>query len=451
MFVKKTLVVLAVTIIVAMSFVTSSYAGVLIYGRGHGHGVGVSMAGVYGMARTGYNYRRILNHYYTNTAWSTRKDDRVIKAYCSKHKVWVTLKVRDYLYRLAEEPNTWPREGLRSTMVAARTYLWYKLERYGKMTGGQYWVHTINPATRPNIVRAVQNTTNQVLTYNGRAIIAAYSSSAGGYTAKMSEVWGGSDRPYLINRNSRWDSVFSSTYKWKKTVSSTTIQKAYPSIGSFRRLAIDARTSANRARSRVKTVRIIGSKRQVTDKGWNFKSKAGLKSNYFFLRPWPSLGQRPPDSRPRPRTYAKRFRSRRKGRRKVARVKLTWYVKDSTGKAYVKLKLKKRVYSRIRARRRTRYYNIYRLYKRKYSSTRNRVLRRRFLRAARWYFKRYRRSKPYVYKTVKMINYKWTKVNKWRTYLFLTKSPGKYRFYVYAKSQAGAYQRNVAGARGTVR
>ncbi|TET54510.1 MAG: hypothetical protein E3J54_01975 [Actinobacteria bacterium] len=73
------------------------------------------------------------------------------------------------------------------------------------------------------------------------------------------------------------------------------------------------------------------------------------------------------------------------------------------------------------------------------------------MRAARWYFKRYRRSKPYVYKTVKMINYKWTKVNKWRNYLFLTKSPGKYRFYVYAKSQAGAYQRNVAGARGTVR
>lgn len=270
---------------------------VTIYGRGHAHGVGLSMAGVYGMTQAGYNYRQIASFYYPNTAWSTRDDNTVIKAISPIDNKPHTLTIREYLYRLAEEPDTWPREGLRATMIAARTYLWYKLERYGYMTGGQYWRHDINPATRPNIVAAVNDTTNQILTYNGKAIVAAYSASAGGYTARMSEIWGGSDTPYpyLINRESPWDSVFSSTFKWTKALTATSIQKAYPTIGQFRRLAIEERTSSDTPRSRVKYIRIYGTKGSVKDKGWTFKSKLGLKSNYFYLEPWPDNSASPPN------------------------------------------------------------------------------------------------------------------------------------------------------------
>ena len=35
--------------------------------RGHGHGLGLSKYGAEGMAKSGYNYRQILNHYYPNT------------------------------------------------------------------------------------------------------------------------------------------------------------------------------------------------------------------------------------------------------------------------------------------------------------------------------------------------------------------------------------------------
>lgn len=35
--------------------------------RGHGHGLGLSKYGAEGMAKAGYNYRQILNHYYPNT------------------------------------------------------------------------------------------------------------------------------------------------------------------------------------------------------------------------------------------------------------------------------------------------------------------------------------------------------------------------------------------------
>ena len=40
---------------------------VIIKTRGYGHGVGMSQYGALGMARNGYNYREILNHYYKGT------------------------------------------------------------------------------------------------------------------------------------------------------------------------------------------------------------------------------------------------------------------------------------------------------------------------------------------------------------------------------------------------
>ncbi len=38
---------------------------IIIYGRGNGHGVGMSQWGARGMAKEGYTYKEILNHYYT--------------------------------------------------------------------------------------------------------------------------------------------------------------------------------------------------------------------------------------------------------------------------------------------------------------------------------------------------------------------------------------------------
>jgi stage II sporulation protein D len=42
--------------------------GVNFVTRGYGHGVGMSQYGANGMAKDGYNYRNILNHYYTGTS-----------------------------------------------------------------------------------------------------------------------------------------------------------------------------------------------------------------------------------------------------------------------------------------------------------------------------------------------------------------------------------------------
>lgn len=41
--------------------------------RGHGHGLGLSEYGAEGMARSGYNYQQILNHYYPNTILTKKR------------------------------------------------------------------------------------------------------------------------------------------------------------------------------------------------------------------------------------------------------------------------------------------------------------------------------------------------------------------------------------------
>ena len=46
--------------------------GVEIITRGYGHGVGMSQYGANEMAKLGYNYKNIINHYYTNVKITTQ-------------------------------------------------------------------------------------------------------------------------------------------------------------------------------------------------------------------------------------------------------------------------------------------------------------------------------------------------------------------------------------------
>ncbi|KKK84398.1 hypothetical protein LCGC14_2783750, partial [marine sediment metagenome] len=116
--------------------------------------------------------------------------------------------------------------------------------------------------------------------------------------------------------------------------------------------------------------------------------------------------------------------------------------------------------SRSRVARKARYLRTYRkyrgkylIYKKKYRKTRNKTLRRRYQRAAvkykkatNKYLRAYRKTSVNVYKTVRTPNYRWTSINKWRTYRWKTRSAGVYRYLVYAKDRANSSQRNVAKA-----
>jgi stage II sporulation protein D len=49
----------------ATTNIVSGGTGITLHGRGWGHGIGMSQRGAEGMARQGYTFREILQHYYT--------------------------------------------------------------------------------------------------------------------------------------------------------------------------------------------------------------------------------------------------------------------------------------------------------------------------------------------------------------------------------------------------
>lgn len=199
---------------------------VTFHGRGKGHGVGMCMAGVYYRAQRGEGYQQIIQTYYTGVSFSTIDDNMPIRVKCKDGQIR-TYTMHDYCCLQQEEPNSWPIEGMKVTIAAFRTYAYSVIAR-GKHAADGYDIcssgdccqamnETINPANVPNVVRAVNETAGQVITYDGQPIVAAYSSCCGGYTATSNEVWGGTGYPY-------WQAVYddacasASTYSWEVTM-----------------------------------------------------------------------------------------------------------------------------------------------------------------------------------------------------------------------------------------
>jgi len=168
------------------------------------------------------------------------------------------------------------------------------------------------------------------------------------------------------------------------------------------------------------------------------------KKNSNPAKPKPNKPKEPnkPKDLSKPKTYARGISAKRKGSRKIATASLRWKVRDPyTGnKTYVKLRVQKRYYSKVRAARKARYLKLYRQNMAKYRASNNRI----YFKRANKYLRAYRKTSAYIYKTVKYARYGWTSINKTRVYRYKTRSKGLYRFLVYAKDAAGNNQQNIA-------
>jgi peptidoglycan hydrolase-like amidase len=122
------------------------------------------------------------------------------------------LPIEDYLRGLGEVPSSWPLEAIKAQIVAARCYALTHL--------GSTVLYDVDDTTRFQVYRgidaesasqnaSVDQTSGQVLMYGGRVIEAFYSSSDGGHTANVSDVFGGSltAYPYLQGVLDPWDIV----------------------------------------------------------------------------------------------------------------------------------------------------------------------------------------------------------------------------------------------------
>lgn len=95
-----------------------------------------------------------------------------------------------------------PLAAVEAQTIIARTYALRNLRRfaidgYELCADTQCQVYRGLSGTEPNIDRAIMATRGKVLTYRNQLVDALYSSTTGGVTAAFSDVWNGTDRPYL--------------------------------------------------------------------------------------------------------------------------------------------------------------------------------------------------------------------------------------------------------------
>jgi peptidoglycan hydrolase-like amidase/peptidoglycan hydrolase CwlO-like protein len=122
------------------------------------------------------------------------------------------LPIEDYLRGLGEVPSSWPLEAIKAQIVAARCYALTHLGStplYDVDDTTQFQVYRGIDSESDSQNAAVDQTAGQVLMYGGRVIEAFYSSSDGGHTANVSDVFGGSlaTYPYLRGVLDPWDIV----------------------------------------------------------------------------------------------------------------------------------------------------------------------------------------------------------------------------------------------------
>lgn len=121
------------------------------------------------------------------------------------------LALENYMKGLAEEMNATPAEKIKAIIVAARTYAKYYMDEADKFPGKPYNLED-SPATSqkylgygfekraPNVVKAVEATKGQMVTYKGKLVKTPYFSKSDGVATKSAkDVWGWTNTPYLVS------------------------------------------------------------------------------------------------------------------------------------------------------------------------------------------------------------------------------------------------------------
>jgi len=182
----------------------------------------------------------------------------------------------------SEMPDRWPAEALAAQAVAARTFALSE-----RKTSGDFDLY---PDTRSQVyggiaaesksaTDAVTETAGQVVLYDGEPALTYFSSSSGGKTANVQDVWPSSEPiPYLVSVNDPYDTL-SPYHNWGPLrFGAPLLAKRLKVPGSI----VDYRANVGSS-GRVRTVTFTGTKGQRTVRGWSVRTALGLRSTWFRL------------------------------------------------------------------------------------------------------------------------------------------------------------------------
>ncbi|WP_442602578.1 stage II sporulation protein D [Paenibacillus sp. KN14-4R] len=228
----------------------------------------------------------------------------MIPVYLTKQKEIETVTLEDYVRGVvaAEMPLEYEMEALKAQALAARTYIIRRMAEHDRTqvpvpealvtdtTTHQVYYNRAqlesilgdggSAASKSRIDKlnqAVNETKDQILTYDGKPINATFFSTSGGYTENSEDVWPFAS-PYLRSVMSPWDAT-SPRYKEVITLSTTEaarklgVKTISTSDSSRNGIRIIERTAGHR----IKTITIGGK----IFTGSEVRAKLGLKSAQF--------------------------------------------------------------------------------------------------------------------------------------------------------------------------
>lgn len=148
------------------------------------------------------------------------------------------LGLEEYLYGVigSEMPSSWNTEALKAQAVCARSFAitnFSKHASYGfnvcKTTNCQVYGGISSETT--SVTKAVDETENQVLMYDGNVAQTLFFSTSGGYTADVKNVWG-TAVPYLCGVEDPYENpTEASKHSWTATLSNADIKNALANLG----------------------------------------------------------------------------------------------------------------------------------------------------------------------------------------------------------------------------
>jgi SpoIID/LytB domain protein len=206
-------------------------------------------------------------------------------------KTVVLLPLESYLRSVvpSEMPSSWDAAALQSQAVAARTYAAFEVAA----NAGRYYdicdttacqVYASSSTTSGDVTTkheasttdaAIAATKGVIVTYGGKPAFTQFSASNGGW-----ETDGG--QPYLLGRSDPWDGyVANSAHSWTDIIKRSTIEAAYPSLGTLTGLEIVSRDHHGTWGGRTTSVRLIGTKSSQTVTGETLRSVAKLKGSWW--------------------------------------------------------------------------------------------------------------------------------------------------------------------------
>jgi SpoIID/LytB domain protein len=125
-------------------------------------------------------------------------------------------------------------------------------------------------------IQATADTAGRVLLAGGSVVSAMYSASSGGYTSDAGAF------PPVVDEGDQY-SPLPDRHDWTTTIKVSTIEAAYPQIGSLQLLNVTARNGLGDGGGRVLSIEIVGTAGTVKVSGDNVQSTLGLRSNWFFV------------------------------------------------------------------------------------------------------------------------------------------------------------------------